>query len=120
MQSAVNAARLNHFARIRHAMGATLALAILFLVVQCLAWIELWNARATIDTGLYAWTFYVLTGLHALHVLGGLPPMLVVFRRSLHDGYTASDHAGLVRCAMYWHALDVIWLGLYVTLWLGS
>lgn len=120
MQSAVAAARLNHFARIRYAMGATLALALLFLAVQCLAWIELWRARATIDTGLYAWTFYVLTGLHALHVLGGLPPMAVVFRNSLEDRYTASDHGGLVRCAMYWHALDVIWLALYVTLWLGS
>ena len=120
MQSAVSAARLDQFARVRHAMVATLVLALLFLGVQFMAWVELWRAHATIDTGLYAWTFYVLTGLHALHVLGGLPPMVVATRRAMHNGYGAADHAGLVRCAMYWHALDAIWLVLYLTLWLGS
>ena len=101
-------------------MGATLALAGVFLAMQALAWTELWRAHATIESGLYAWTFYVLTGLHAAHVLGGLPPMVVTFRRALQGRYTADDHAGVVLCAMYWHALDVIWLLLYATLWACS
>lgn len=120
MQAAVRAARLNRFALVRTAMGATLALALLFLGVQVLAWTELWRANATIESGLYAWTFYVLSGVHALHVLGGIVPMVVVFRRSMQDRYDAQHHSGLIYCAMYWHALDAIWIVLYATLWLGS
>jgi cytochrome c oxidase subunit 3 len=101
-------------------MGATLGLALLFLAVQALAWNELWSRHVTIESGLYAWTFYVLTGVHALHVIGGLPPMVYVFRRSREGQYTPSDYTGVVLCAMYWHALDVIWMVLYATLWICS
>ena len=117
---AMAAARTGQPLLVRHAMGATLALAVLFLGVQVLAWGELWRANASIGSSLYAWTFYVLSGTHALHVLGGLVPMAVVFRRSLQDRYTPASHAGLLYCAMYWHALDAIWIALYATLWLGS
>lgn len=120
MQVALRAARTGQPLLVRHAMGATLALALLFLGVQVLAWSELWRANASIGSSLYAWTFYVLSGTHALHVLGGLVPLAVVFRRSLQDRYTPASHAGLLYCAMYWHALDAIWIALYATLWLGS
>ena len=34
--------------------------------------------------------------------------------------YSPQEHAGVVLCAMYWHALDAIWVVLYGTLWAGS
>ena len=120
MQDAVRAVRQGRLARAEHAMAATLGLALVFLAVQALAWTQLWRAQATIMSGLYAWTFYVLTGTHALHVLGGLPPLVLAYRRTREGLYTPTDHAGLVMCAMYWHALDVIWVVLYATLWAGS
>ena len=116
MQLAVRAARAGRSVQLVHAMGATLGLAFLFLVVQGLSWRELWEQHATMQSGLYAWTFYVLTGVHALHVLGGLPPMIVTFRRAREGAYTPAEHTGVVLCAMYWHALDAIWLVLYGTL----
>lgn len=120
MQSAVGAARAGRPTKVIASLGTTLALAVLFLGIQVLAWAELWRAQATIASGLYAWTFYVLTGLHAVHVLGGLPPMAIALRNARAGRYTPADHAGLVLCAMYWHALDAIWVLLYATLLLGS
>lgn len=120
VQLAVGAARAGRQAQLVHALGATLALAVLFLVVQTLAWNELWRAQATIESGLYAWTFYVLTGTHALHVVGGLPPLALAFRHAREGRYTSADHVGVVLCAMYWHALDAIWVVLYATLWACS
>ena len=120
MQLAVRAARLGQQTQLVYAMGATLGLALVFLAVQALAWNELWTRHATIESGLYAWTFYVLTGVHALHVIGGLPPMVYVLRRSREGQYTPTDYNGVVLCAMYWHALDVIWMVLYATLWICS
>jgi nitric oxide reductase NorE protein len=42
--------------------------------------------------------------------------MIVTFRRAREGAYTAAEHTGVVLCAMYWHALDAIWLVLYGTL----
>ena len=120
VQVAVRAARAGRQVQLVHALGATLGLAVLFLVVQALAWTELWRAQATIESGLYAWTFYVLTGTHALHVVGGLPPLAVATARARSGRYSPADHAGVTLCAMYWHALDAIWLVLYATLWACS
>lgn len=120
VQTAVRASRQGLNALAHHALGWTMAFAGVFLVVQTFAWFELWRRDLTIDSGLYAWTFYVLTGVHALHVLGGIPPLVITYIRSARGAYTPAHNAGLVCCAMYWHALDVIWLALYATLWLGS
>jgi cytochrome c oxidase subunit 3 len=101
-------------------MLATLALAFAFLVAQGFAWRELLQQQLTVSDSLYGWTFYVLTGLHALHVLGGLPPMVITTVRASRAAYTPENHRGIAYCAMYWHFLDGVWLVLYATLWLGS
>ena len=101
-------------------MVATLSLALVFLVVQALAWREMYSQNLAISDNLYGWTFYVLTGLHAAHVLGGLPPMVVTTVRASRGAYTPENHRGIAYCAMYWHFLDAVWVLLYATLWIGS
>lgn len=93
---------------------------IAFLVVQGTAWWELIREHLRVDESLYAYTFYVLTGLHALHVIGGLPPLAVVTRRALRGRYGRHDTSGIELSGLYWHTLAVAWLALYLTLWLGS
>lgn len=100
--------------------AATLLLAIAFLLLQAWAWLDLWRQNVRIDDGLYAWTFYVLTALHALHVIGGLVPLCVVCWRAARGRYSPQHPEGVMYCAMYWHFLDAVWLLLYATLWLGS
>jgi len=101
-------------------MLVTLLLALAFLAAQGLAWRELYRLNLAISDNLYAWTFYVLTGLHAAHVLGGLPPMIVTTVRASRAAYGPDDHRGITYCAMYWHFLDAVWIVLYATLLIGS
>ncbi len=101
-------------------MVATLALALIFLVAQLMAWRSLYAQNLTISDNLYGWTFYVLTGLHAAHVIGGLPPMAITTWRASRGAYGPEDFRGVTYCAMYWHFLDAVWLVLYATLWIGS
>lgn len=101
-------------------MVATVLLALVFLGIQAVAWVELVEQNLLITDNLYAWTFYVLTGLHAAHVVGGLPPMLVTCWRAMHARYGPENHRGIAYTAMYWHFLDGVWLVLYATLWIGS
>ncbi len=101
-------------------MTATFALGILFLALQGIAWMQLIELDVTIATGLYAWSFYVLTGLHALHVLGGLVPLGITTARARRQEYSQADAAGAVYTAMYWHFLGGAWIVLYATLLIGS
>ena len=103
-------------------MALTALLAAGFLVFQVLAWVELVRQELAFDESLYAWLFFVLTGLHALHVLCGIPPLVIVTIRSFRGAYgrTPVSHAGLTFFAMYWHFLDVVWICLYALLLWGS
>ena len=95
-----------------------------FLAVQALCWIE-WMGplkQALVETQkAYVLTsFYVLTGIHALHVIGGLVPLGVITINAFRGAYGPGDHAGIGYCATYWHFLDGVWLILFATLMIGS
>jgi len=101
---------------LRAGLALTAALGVAFLVSQTVNWFALVAAQLTMRTNLYGFTFYLLTGLHALHVLGGLGPLLVVTRRAFAGRYTATAHAGVANIAAYWHFLDIVWLVMFAVL----
>jgi cytochrome c oxidase subunit 3 len=101
-------------------MLATTVLAIAFLVIQLVAWRQLLSENLGPTDNLYGWTFYVLTALHAAHVVGGLPPLAITTWRASKGRYGPADYRGITYTAMYWHFLDAVWLVLYATLWFGS
>ena len=93
-----------------------------FLITQTLAWIDLAaNENLGFDSSLYAWLFYVLTGLHVAHVLVGLPPLLLTTRNALRGRYqdVRERVSGLTFCVMYWHFLDGVWVVLFIVLLFG-
>jgi cytochrome c oxidase subunit 3 len=114
MQAARTSADRGLEGRARTGMLAGGVFALAFLAGQLTAWQEL---RAA---GLYSATnpayafFFVLTGLHGLHVLGGL----VVWSRALARMWRGGLSDGAVRvtvelCTVYWHYLLVVWLALF-------
>lgn len=124
MQTGLTGARRGDQARLRAGMAATSGLGVAFLIVQALCWLQ-WAGPMRDSLGeaerVYVLTsFFVLTGLHALHVIGGLVALAVVTARSFAGRYTADVHAGVVYCAMYWHFLDAVWLVLFATLMIGT
>ena len=72
--------------------------------------------NATIRSSLYAYLFYVLTGLHAAHVIGGLVPLVVVTVNSAYGRYSSVFSAGVRQIAIYWHFLGVVWLVLFAVI----
>lgn len=99
---------------------ATLILGIAFLGIQAWAWSALYALELTARSNLYGFTFFMLTGLHALHVIGGLIPLTIATSRAFLNRYTAEDHAGVAHVAMYWHFLDGVWIALFAVLFLAS
>ena len=82
---------------------------------QCLAWVQLRSQGLYLATNPSSSFFYVLTVVHAMHVLGGLGGLLYVsgkLRRSVLRKSTldAASH--------YWHFMDILWLYLLLLLWI--
>jgi cytochrome c oxidase subunit 3 len=116
MQWAVESARRNRKDSLKVAMISTTLLAIAFLTSQVMNWWEWVGQSATIRSSLYAYLFYVLTGLHAAHVLGGLVPLVVVSVNAVYGRYSSLFHNGVRQCAIYWHFLGVIWALLFTVI----
>ena len=97
-------------------MAATWLLGIAFLAAQVINWTALLGAEVSASTNLYGFTFYTMTGLHGVHVIGGLLPMTVVTFKALRGAYTAQSHGGIAYSAVYWHFLDVVWLVMFAAM----
>jgi cytochrome c oxidase subunit 3 len=95
-------------------LWATMAVGGLFLILQAANWWEFWRALGNTSLeGPYKGMFFVLTGLHAAHVVGGLIPLAVLLPRAAKSRYSRNFHPGVRYVAAYWHFLDVVWCVLF-------
>ncbi|MFP2956828.1 cytochrome c oxidase subunit 3 family protein [Myxococcus sp. 1LA] len=67
---------------------------------------------------LYFTLYWVMTGIHALHVTVGIGVLAVMAFRTLGGSFSAAYHTPLELGGMYWHLVDVIWLFLWPLLYL--
>jgi cytochrome c oxidase subunit 3 len=62
--------------------------------------------------------FYMMTGMHAFHVLTGVIFLAIVYRNGRKGLYTPERHWAVEACAVYWHFVDVVWIFFYPALYL--
>ena len=98
---------------VRPGLLVTGALTIAFLVGQWIAWQQLAAAGQLVATNPSNAFFYLLTGLHGLHIVGGL----YVWGRATVRSFGSADEGALTHsvelCTIYWHFLLVVWLILF-------
>jgi cytochrome c oxidase subunit III len=100
-------------------LGATIALAAIFLTSTAVEWRKLiYQDGLTISTNLFGTTFYSLVGLHATHVVVGLFLLTSVFVFSLFGRVDSrqSERFGVV--ALYWHFVDAVWIVVFSVVYL--
>lgn len=121
LQSGLRAARKNLLDTCFSRLAGAAGLALLFLTAQSANWAAMHQSMTQVlPRTLRLDTFYLLTGLHALHVVGGLVPLGIVLSKTRRREYSSSRHEGLVLCVQYWHYLSIVWLILFAALKLGS
>lgn len=99
---------------------ATTALGGVFIASQLLTWFELVRRGVYVQSNPYAGFFYILTAVHAVHVIGGIIALGFIVLRTWEP--TAADEeltrrrqfAGAV--GWYWHFMDGLWLVLFLLL----
>ena len=76
------------------------------------------NHDTTIASSTYGSVFYLTTGFHALHVIGGLIAFVFVLIRSTMGRFTPAQATSAIVVSYYWHFVDVVWVGLFITIYL--
>lgn len=98
------------------------ALSLAFLAAQLWAWQAMTAMNFTVNGNPASSFFYLLTGLHGLHVCGGLVAALLAglsaTRRKAAFAGAASFATNATLCARYWHFLLLLWVGLFALLFL--
>jgi cytochrome c oxidase subunit 3 len=118
LQRAVSAIRKNRVVALQRWLVAALIAAVGFLIGQTLNWRSMIQHDLPPDAkSLYAFTFYMLTGVHALHVVGGFVPLGVCVVRAYRGAYSSLSFRGVRYCAQYWHFLDVVWIIMLSVMW---
>jgi cytochrome c oxidase subunit 3 len=94
-------------------MGAT------FIAGQATEYVSLIQEKVTIPSSVYGSIFYLTTGFHGLHVTGGLIAFLLVLGRTfMARRFTHEQAVSAIVVSYYWHFVDVVWIGLFATIYL--
>ena len=93
----------------------TILLALVFLALQLLDWVQ---AGFSVSSHAYGTMIYAMTGFHGLHVIAGVLLMLVILGRTAQGAYRDGNVDGPEAVGYYWHFVDVVWIGLYATIFL--
>jgi cytochrome c oxidase subunit III len=116
MQLAYFAAKKDDFTLLRLSISITFVLGITFLVMQWLGWGELIKNNVFFVGNPSGSFFYVLSGLHGLHIISALIvlvfALVAAFKLKIH----AKKLSQIEMCVTYWHFLDFLWLYLFMFL----
>jgi cytochrome c oxidase subunit 3 len=72
----------------------------------------------SISSHAYGSVYYLTTGFHGLHVIGGLVAFLFVLARTTVGRFTEEQATSAIVVSYYWHFVDVVWIGLFATIYL--
>lgn len=85
-----------------------------FVSGQVFEYAELVSHGVTVSSSPYGSVFYIMTGFHALHVIGGLIAFLLIIGRSFAaNRFGHYEATGAVVVSYYWHFVDVVWVGMF-------
>lgn len=97
---------------------ATIALGLIFILGQAWEYSQLIRENVTISNSLFGSTFFTLTGIHGLHVIGGLIMLLILLGLSFGGKLTSRRSIAIANVEYYWHFVDLVWLTIFVVVYL--
>jgi cytochrome c oxidase subunit III len=71
-----------------------------------------------LSTSGYSSTYYMTTGFHGLHVIGGLVAFVFFILRTTFGKFTAGQATAAIVVSYYWHFVDIVWIGLFTIIYL--
>ncbi len=97
---------------------ATILLGLVFIIGQGNEYLGLFKHGVTINTSLFATTFFTLTGFHGLHVCLGLIGLMIVLAVAFLGDFKTGRVEAVRTLGLYWHFVDVVWVFVFATVYL--
>jgi len=114
MQMGLKSFKDHEMGKYRNLLGLTTLLGVLFIVLQVIGYYQL-NKSGTRIEGSGAGVFFIIIfALHALHVLGGVIALLVMFLKGLSSTSRNYNPVPVEVASTYWHFVDLLWVYLFV------
>jgi cytochrome c oxidase subunit 3 len=103
---------MREFFVLTYLMGA------IFIGGQATEYAELVHENLTLSSSPYGSLFYLATGFHGIHVVGGLLAFLLVIGRTFAARrFTHEQAISAIVVSYYWHFVDIVWVGLFITIY---
>ena len=115
LQTGLRAARRGEAGKLTGRLLVTVLLGVAFLGLQGYDYSRL---AFGIHDGIYPSLFYVMTGLHMAHVAGGVVFLSIVLAQARSGQLSLDRHEPVEAAAIYWHFVDVVWIGLFTVFYL--
>jgi cytochrome c oxidase subunit 3 len=117
-QWGVFAAEQGDVFKLRRWFTFTFVLGLIFVLGQANEYRMQVGEGNTISATGYGSVFYLTTGFHGLHVIGGLVAFVFYLIRTTLGRFTPAQATAAIVVSYYWHFVDVVWIGLFATIYL--
>jgi len=97
-------------------LGITLILGFAFIASQVLGWRQLANQGVYFSSHPHSTFFYFFTAVHGVHLLGGIALLLYLLLMSKRRRATEKEITWAAVAGRYWHAMDGVWIWLFILL----
>jgi cytochrome c oxidase subunit III len=114
MQLSLKAFKEREMGKYRNLVGLTTFLGLLFIVLQVIGYYQLNRTGVKIEGSGAGVFFIIIFGLHALHVLGGIIALLVIFFKAFSSRIRSYNPIPVEVASTYWHFVDVLWVYLFI------
>jgi len=113
IQMALKAFRERQMKQYRNLITVTTALGILFVILQWIGFRQIWNSGITFRGSGAGQFLYIIAGLHALHVTGGVIALIVTLIKAFRTRIRSYNVVPVEVVSTYWHFVDVLWIYLF-------
>ncbi|GAA2698559.1 heme-copper oxidase subunit III [Nonomuraea recticatena] len=118
-QLGVWAAEKGQVGKLRFWYFVSFLMGAVFVGGQIYEYMQLAHEGATLSANPYTSVFYLTTGFHGLHVTGGLIAFLFMLGRTYAaKRFTHEQATSAIVVSYYWHFVDVVWIGLFATIYI--
>ena len=94
----------------------TTVLGILFVILQIVGFSQLWSNGMTLTKNVSYSFLYIIVGLHAVHVVGGLIALIIIFGKAFSRKQKMYSSVPIEMMSTYWHFVDFLWIYLLIFL----
>jgi len=114
VQVALRSFKQREMRQYRLLIAATFILGIVFVLFQWMGFQQLWQQHVTFKGSGAGQFLYVVFGIHAVHVLGGVIALMIMFLKAFFGKIKFYSSVPVEVGATYWHFVDLLWIYLFI------